>query len=95
MVDIQSSTAEIRRGKKRKKKIEITLQKYNVPHLFIRAAITRRPASADRTERCQFQAVFLVIIGSFPTNVTAHLHGLSTDLTVGLTVGPTVDSTVG
>jgi len=56
---------------------------------------TRRPASADRTARRQFQAVFPVIIGSFPTNVIAHLHGLSMDLTVGRTVGPTVDSTVG
>ena len=56
---------------------------------------TRRPASADRTARRQFQAVFPVITGSFPTNVIAHLHGLSMDLTVGRTVGPTVDSTVG
>jgi len=53
------------------------------------------PASADRTARRQFQAVFPVIAGSFPTNVIAHLHGLSMDLTVGRTVGPTVDSTVG
>jgi len=29
MVDIQSPTAEIRRGKKERKKIEITEQKYN------------------------------------------------------------------
>jgi len=29
MVDIQSMAAEIRRGKKRKKKIEITGQKHN------------------------------------------------------------------
>jgi len=29
MVEIQSSTAEIRRGKKRRRKIEITGQKYN------------------------------------------------------------------
>jgi len=29
MVDIQSPTAEIRRGKKKRKKIEITGQKYN------------------------------------------------------------------
>ena len=57
--------------------------------------ITRRPASADRTARRQFQAVFPVITGSFPTNVIAHLHGLSKDLTVGRTVGPSVDSTVG
>jgi len=56
---------------------------------------TRRPASADRTARRQFQVVFPVINGSFPTNVIAHLHGLSMDLTVGRTVGPTVDSTVG
>jgi len=54
-----------------------------------------RPASADRTAHCQFQAVFPVITGSFPTNVTAHLQSLSMDLTVGRTVGPTVDSTVG
>ena len=59
-------------------------------------AATRRPASADRTARRQFQTVFPVITGSFPTNVIAHLHGLSImDLTVGRTVGPTVDSTVG
>ena len=56
---------------------------------------TRTPASADRTARRQFQALFPVITGSFPTNVIAHLHGLSMDLTVGRTVGPTVDSTVG
>ena len=56
---------------------------------------TRRPASADRTARCQFQTVFPVITSSFPTNVIAHLHGLSMDLTVGRTVGPTVDSTDG
>jgi len=30
MVDIQSATAEIRRGKKDRKKIESTGQKYNV-----------------------------------------------------------------
>ena len=54
-----------------------------------------RPASADRTARRQFQVVFPVINGSFSTNVIAHLHGLSMDLTVGRTVGPTVDSTVG
>jgi len=38
MVDIQSPTAEIRRGKKeeeRKKKIEITGQKYNVRTYYI------------------------------------------------------------
>jgi len=29
MVDIQSAAAEIRRGKKKRKKIEITGQKYN------------------------------------------------------------------
>jgi len=56
---------------------------------------TRRSASTDRTARRQFQAVFPVITGSFPTNVIAHLRGLSMDLTVGRTVGPTVDSTVG
>ena len=56
---------------------------------------TRRPASADKTARRQIQAVFPVITGSFPTNVIAHLHGLSMDLTVGRTVGLTVDSTVG
>jgi len=53
------------------------------------------PASADRTARCQFQAAFPVITSSFPTNVIAHLRGLSMDLTVGRTVGPTVESTVG
>jgi len=57
--------------------------------------ITRRPASADRTARRQFQAVSPVITGSVPTEVIAHLHGLSMDLTVGRTIGPTVDSTVG
>ena len=56
---------------------------------------TRRPTSADRTARRQFQAVFPVITGSFPTKEIAHLHGLSTDLTVGRTVSPIVDSTVG
>jgi len=56
---------------------------------------TRKPAAADRTALRQFQAVFPVIISSFPTNVTAHLHTLSMDLTVGRTVGPTVDSAVG
>jgi len=40
MVDIQSAAAEIRRGKKRKKKIETTGQKYNWPALLHRAAIT-------------------------------------------------------
>jgi len=54
----------------------------------------RRPASADRTLCRQFQAVFPVITGSFPTNIIAHLHGLSMDLTDGRTVGPTIDSTV-
>ena len=49
----------------------------------ITANVTRRPASAERTVRHQFQAVFPVITGSFPTNVIAHLHGLSMDLTVG------------
>ena len=56
---------------------------------------TRRPASADRSARRQFQAVFPVITGSFQTNVIAHLHGLIMDLTVGRTVCPTVDSIVG
>ena len=55
----------------------------------------RRPASTDRTACRQFQTVFPVITGSFPTNVIAHLHGLSMDLTVGRTVRPIVDSTVG
>jgi len=57
--------------------------------------VTRRPASADRTARRQFQVVFPVITGSFPTNIIADLYGLSMDLTVGRTVGPIVDSTVG
>jgi len=56
---------------------------------------TKRPASADRTARRQFQAVFPVITGRIPTNVIAHLHGLRMDLTVGRTVDPTLDSTVG
>ena len=55
---------------------------------------TRRPPSADITARRQFQAVFPVIAGIFPTKVTSHLHGLNMNLTVGRTVGPTVDSTV-
>jgi len=53
------------------------------------------PTSADRTARRQFQAVFPVITGNFPTNVIAHLHGLRMDLTVARTIGPIVDSTVG
>ena len=57
--------------------------------------LTRRSASADRTARRQFQAVFPVITGSFPTNVIEYLHALTMDLTVGRTVSPTVDSTVG
>ena len=57
--------------------------------------VTRRPAPAHRTARHQFQAVFPVITVSFPTNVIAHLHILSMDLTVGRTVGPAVDSTAG
>jgi len=55
----------------------------------------RRPASADRTPRRQFQAVFPVITDSFPNNVIAHLHGLSMDQTVERTVSPNVNSTVG
>jgi len=39
MVDIQSPTAEIRRGIKRKKKEETTGQKYNVRVMLRRAAI--------------------------------------------------------
>jgi len=35
MVDIQSPTAEIRRGKKERKKIETTGQKYNVRTYYI------------------------------------------------------------
>jgi len=46
------------------------------------------------TEPGQLQAVFPVTTGSFPTNVIAHLHSLSMDLTVGRTVGPTTDPTV-
>jgi len=61
----------------------------------LRQQKTRRTASADRTARRQFQAVFPVITGSFRTKVIAHLQGLRMDLTVGRTVGPTVDSTVG
>jgi len=61
----------------------------------LKSYLTRRPASADRTVRRQFQAVFPVITSSFLTYVIAHVHGLSVDLTVGRTVGPTVDSTVG
>jgi len=34
----------------------------------------------------QFQAVFPVMTGSFPTNVIAHLHVLSMDVTIGRTV---------
>ena len=32
-------------------------------------SLTRRLASADRTVHCQFQAVFPVVTGSFPTNM--------------------------
>ena len=70
------------------KKVEIGLH-------TLSASETRRPASADRTARRQFQTVFPVITGSFTTNVIAHLHGLNMDMTFGRTVGPTVDSTVG
>jgi len=65
-----------------------------VPGAFHRATVihlvkcTRRPASADRTARRQFQAVFPVITGSFPTNVIADLHRLNMDLTVERTGGP-------
>jgi len=38
MVDIQSATAEIGRGKKDRRKIEITGQKQKCPHLLRRAA---------------------------------------------------------
>jgi len=54
-----------------------------------------KKASIRRTARRQFQAVFPVITGSFPTNAIAHLRGLSMDLTAVRTVGPTIDSTVG
>ena len=70
-------------------------QAYAILGLEVCPLTNKKPASADRTARRQFQAVFPVITGSFPTNVIAHLHGLSMDLTVGRTVGPTVDSTVG
>jgi len=50
MVDIQSATAEIRRGKKGKKIEETTGQKYNGP-LLHRAAITRMWAVAHRDGR--------------------------------------------
>jgi len=53
------------------------------------------PASADRTACHQFHTVFPVITGSILTNVIAHLHSLSMDLTVGRRVGPTVDLSVG
>jgi len=41
MVDIQSPTAEIRRGKKKRRKIETTGQKYNGSALLHRATITK------------------------------------------------------
>ena len=50
MVDIQSSTTEIMQGRKRRKKIEITGQKYNAP-LLHRVAITRMWANAQRDGR--------------------------------------------
>jgi len=53
----------------------------------------QHPLTGQRADN--FRLSFLVITGSFPTNVIAHLHGLSMDVTVGRTVGPTVDSTVG
>jgi len=74
------------------------VEQFNVSLCAATESQTRRPASADRTARRQFHAVFPVITGSFPTNIIAHLHGLSMDLTmltVGQTVGPAVDSTVG
>jgi len=70
------------------------LHLYSACSITFMTVLTRRPASADRTARRQFQAVFPVITSSFPTNVIAHLHALSMDLTVGRTVGPTLDSTV-
>jgi len=84
--NIMRSIGQIRLTKHRQQALYEVFDSY--------ARITR-PASADRTARRQFQAVFPVMTGSFPTNVIAHLHGLSMDLTVGRTVDPTVDSTVG
>jgi len=54
MIDIQSATAEIRRGKEeeeKKKKIEETTGKIQCPHLLCRAAIKSRiiHAALDRT----------------------------------------------
>jgi len=46
MVDIHSATAEIRRGKKKKKKIETTGQKYNV-----RICYAGRPINSTRTTK--------------------------------------------
>jgi len=47
MVDIQSATAEIRRGKKRKiEEEEITVQKYNV-----RICYAERPSSTLDSQR--------------------------------------------
>jgi len=55
MVDIQSPTAEIRRGKKerrKKKKIEITGQKYNVGTYYM-AAITRSTGTVHTSTKAR------------------------------------------
>jgi len=55
MVDIQSATAEIRRGKKKRRKEQTTGQKYTWPALFHRAAINEAvlygARGADRNRR--------------------------------------------
>ena len=60
MVDIQSATAEFRRGKKKKEEEETTAQKYNgLAVLLHRAAITRMWADAYRMNN--FSATTLYI----------------------------------
>ena len=64
--NIMRSIGQIRLTKHRQQALYEVFDSY--------ARITR-PASADRTARRQFQAVFPVMTGSFPNNIIAHLHG--------------------
>jgi len=65
MVDIQSPTAEIRRGKKKeRKKIEITGQKYNGLPYYIGDHNDRVPAYFEHTkvrERCSQREISWII----------------------------------
>ena len=61
-----------------------------------KGAIFREEKGCPTPMGCAKTAELIKIItGSFPTNVIAHLHSLSMDLTVSRTVSPTVDSTLG